>query len=189
MATAVELVIEELASVGFSQLARPLKVAGAEFEFETALLGTGVSHDLVLIASGEVPNSRLVRLSEGLSRILDHANSTRPVTLIHVGEPPSLDDQDRLERNLRLLMIQNRDADRDQVRRAIAVLLPLKLPSDHQAKKEPLTEVVKALGTTATEQHLILVGASAEGEEAVMEALKGFIDDVFVGDEDELRTP
>lgn len=189
MSSTAQLVVDELVTVGFEEVPMPLRVAGAEFEFERALLGTGIFHDLVVIGTGAISDQRLARLTEGLSRALDHAESTRPVTLVHVGEAPSLSDQDRLERNVRLLLVQDTNAGRDQVRRDIAVLMPLVLPSDHQANKEPLAEVIKALGSAASEEYLHFVGVAAAGEHAVRDALRSFIDEAFHGDADELMTP
>ena len=53
--------------------------------------------------------------------------------------------------------------------------------------KEPMAEVLKALGSKATVEHLNLIRSAEDGNDAVRDALQGYIDDVFEGDEDELR--
>lgn len=189
MAAGVQLVLDELKAVGFAPLTMPLQVAGAEFEFEAAAIGTGVSHDLVVVATAATEHQRLVRLTEGLSRALDHAKSTRPVTLICIGEAPTLTAQDQLERNARLLLIRTHDPDAVQVRQAIAVLMPLTLPTEQKDGKEPIPEVLKALGSTATVEHLKLVRAAQDGTDAVRDALQTYIDEVFEDDADELGAP
>ena len=187
MASGVQLVLDELKTVGFAELSMPLQVAGAEFEFEAAAIGTGVSHDLVVVATAATEHQRLVRLTEGLSRALDHAGSTRPVTLIYVGEAPALAAQDQFERNARLLLVRDSDPDAALVRRSIAVLMPLVLPTEQEDGKEPIAEVLKALGSEATVEHLDLVRAAEDGTDAVRDALKTYIDELFEDDEDELR--
>lgn len=189
MASGVHLVLKELKAVGFAELEMPLRLAGLEFEFEAAAVGTGVSHDLVLVATEAFELPRLVRLIEGLSRALDHLESSRPVTLIYIGEPPSLASQDLLERNARLLLIRTNKPDEAQVRQAIAVLMPLALPAEQGNGKEPIGEVLKALGSSATVEHLSLIQAAQGGPEEVRNALKDYIDDVFEEDADELRSP
>lgn len=189
MVSGVQLVLDELKAVGFAQLTMPLRVAGAEFEFEAAAIGTGVSHDLVVFATAATEHQRLARLIEGLSRALDHAESTRPVTLIYLGEAPTLAAQDQLERNARLLLLRTDDPDKVQVGRAIAVLMPLTLPAEQKDGKEPIAEVLKALGPRATVEHLNLVRAAQDGTDAVRDALQAYIDAVFEDDADELRAP
>ncbi|KRA30028.1 MULTISPECIES: hypothetical protein [unclassified Nocardioides] len=188
MESATQLVLDELKAVGFAVLAMPLQVAGAELEFEAAAIGTGVSHDLVVVATAATAHRRLVRLTEGLSRALDHAKSTRPVTVIYIGDPPVLATQDQLERNARLLLVGIDSLDAVEIRRAISVLMPLTLPAEQADGKEPIAEVLKALGSTTTVEHLNLVRAAQDGTDAVRDALQAYIDDVFDGDEDELST-
>jgi hypothetical protein len=189
MAAGVQLVLKELKAVGFVELETPLRVAGAEFEFEATAVGTGVSHDLVLVATEATAHERLVRLTEGLSRALDHLRSRRPVTLIYIGDAPSLASQDQLERSVRLLLIRAHEPNEVQVRQAIAVLMPLALPTDQGNGKEPISEVLEALGSSATDEHRNLIQAAQGGADEVRRALKEYIDDVFDEHADELRAP
>jgi hypothetical protein len=187
MPSGVRLVLKELRAVGFAELEMPLRVAGAEFEFEAAAVGTGVSHDLVLVATEATEHRRLVRFTEGLSRALDHLGSNRPVTLVYIGDTPSLASQDQLERSARLLLVRTNELDEAQVRQAIAVLMPLTLPSEQGNGKEPIGEVLKALGSSATVEHLNLIRAAQGGADEVRNALKDYIDDVFDVGADDLR--
>lgn len=179
MAPGVEVVVEELTAAGFESLEPPLRIAGAEFDFEAAAVGTGVSHDLVLIATTATHQQRLVRLMEGLSRALDHVGSRRPVTLILLGEAPPLSVQDELERTARLLLIRSDEPDEIQVKQAIAVLMPLSLPATEDSGKDPIAEVMQALGSSITEEHLALVQAAQGGADEVRSSLKQYIDQIF----------
>lgn len=87
----VQDVLGVLEDAGFERLPKPLTVAGPEFDFEAAARGTQPSHDLVLIATDEVPLQRLQRLVAGLARSLDIAASRRPMSLVLVGEVAASD--------------------------------------------------------------------------------------------------
>ena len=179
MASGLKAVLEELKEAGFEKLDPPLRIAGAEFDFEAAAIGTGVSHDLVLIATDATPHQRLKRLMEGLSRALDHLESRRPVTLILLGEAPPLLVQDELERNARLLLIRGDEPDELRVKQAIAVLMPLTLPATQESGKDPIGEVMHALGASISPEHLALIQAAHGGADEVQDSLKRYIDEVF----------
>lgn len=182
MTSGLQAVIDELKSADFQELDTPLQVAGAEFDFETAFVGTGVSHDLVVLATSATSVQRLTRLMASLSRALDQLSSKRPITLVVHGESPSLLERDELERHGRLLLVGEEFSEAD-VKRAIAVLMPLVLPSTQSGGKDPMVEVRKALSSNANSaEHLALVEAAPGGVETVRNALREFIDDVF--DED-----
>lgn len=189
MASGLEAVLEELKAAGFEQLEPPPRIAGAEFDFEAAAVGTGVSHDLVLVATRATHHQRLVRLMEGLSRALDHLESRRPVTLILLGEAPLLPVQDELERNVRLLLIRGDEPDEPQVRQAIAVLMPLTLPATQDSGKDPIGELTQALGLSITLEHLTLIQAAQGGADEVRNSLKQYIDDIFDEDNNGPSTP
>jgi len=174
MDTSIREVMAVLEEADFVRLPRPLTVAGTEFDFEAAALGTEPSHDLVLIATDDVSPARLQRLVAGLARSLDLKASRRPVSLVLVGEfAPA--DRIELERYARVLPIDTSKPDRAQIERAVAVLLPLSLPTDKLVHgSDPINEVLGALGPRTTREHLALVKAAIDGPEAVREALRQF---------------
>ena len=186
MVLGVQFVLEELKSLGFSELSMPLHVGGVEFGFEAGAVGTGVSHDLVLLATEATPDKRLVRLTAGLGRALDHLGSRRPVTLIYIGDALSPLSQDQLERNARLLSVRAKETDEARIRQAIAVLMPIELPTRQQNGSEPIGEVKRVLGHDLTAEHLYLIRAAQGGSTAVRNALREYIDDVFKDDAEEL---
>ena len=174
MADGVETVLRVLDEAGFERLPKPLVVGGSTFDFDAAARGTGVSHDLVVVATTQ-QQRRLVRLMAGLSRTLDQLDSKRPVTLVLLHGPAGASAED-LERHARVLTINSADPNVEQVRQAVAVLLPLALPSPTSRGREPLEEVSRILGSSATEEHRLLLDAATTGPDAVREALRRYVD-------------
>lgn len=190
--TSVQDVLVVLEGAGFERLPKPLTVAGTEFDFEAAARGTQPSHDLVLIATDQVPLRRLQRLVAGLARSLDIAASRRPMSLVLVGEVAA-SDRIELERYARVLPIDSATPDIAEIEQAVAVLLPLTLPAaELMHGSDPINEVLAALGPgRTTADHIALVNAASDGPEGVREALRqyanegaGWTDDVE-GDDDE----
>lgn len=184
-ATAIETVLEVLEGEGFERLPKPLVVAGAAFDFDAAARGTGVSHDLVVIATGVPSSRRLAQLLSGLTRTLDQVESRRPVSLVFVGEPPAGPTAADLERHARVLPITTETPTADDVRRAVSVLLPLTLPPTARQGQEPLDEVVAKLGTQLSDEHRHLIDEARIGPEAVRDALREYIDAGALGVSDE----
>jgi hypothetical protein len=189
--TSVQEVLAVLEHAGFERLPKPLTVVGTEFDFEAAARGTHTSHDLVLIATDQVPSRRLQRLVAGLARSLDLAASRRPVSLVLLGGV-SASDRIELERYARVLPIASTKPDVSEIRKAIAVLLPLKLPNADLAHgNDPVNEVMVALGLgKVSSEHIALIRAAADGPTVVREAFRryanegaGWVDSVEVEDE------
>jgi len=174
----VEAVLEVLERSGFERLPKPLTVVGNEFDFEAAVSGTNTSHDLVLVASNQVPARRLQRQVAGLARSLDLASSRRPVSLVHIGGVTAT-DRAELERYARVLPIASSAPGEGEVENALAVLLPLKLPNaDLVHGSDPVNEVLGSLGPVkSTGEHFSLIRASADGPAAVREALRRFVNE------------
>lgn len=185
MASGVETVLGVLETVGFERLPKPLVVAGSTFDFDAAARGTGVSHDLVVVATNTRAPKRLVRLLSGLSRTLDQAESRRPVSLVLLGDEVDGATSTDLERHARVLTIESGDPEADQVRRAIAVLMPLALPSTTSRGRDPLTEVAETLGSALSKEHRALVDAAKVGPEEVRDALRRFVEAAANGVSDE----
>ncbi|KAA9148654.1 hypothetical protein F6B41_06045 [Microbacterium lushaniae] len=169
----IQDVLAVLERAGFERLPKPLTVVGTEFDFEAAARGTNTSHDLVLVATDEVPLRRLQRLVAGLARSLDLAASRRPVSLVHLGGI-SASDRIELERYARVLSIASATPNIEEIAEAVAVLLPLKLPNaDLVHGSDPINEVMAVLGPLkATPEHIAFVKAAADGAEAVRDALR-----------------
>lgn len=177
MDSAIETVLRVLEGAGFERLPKPLVVAGSTFDFDAAARGTGVSHDLVVVATSPTDPRRLVRLLSGLSRTLDQAKSRRPVSLVLLGDPLHASAIADLEQYARVLTLETSDPDQDQVHRAIAVLTPLRLPSADSRGRDPLAEVAAAIGSSLSEEHQALIEAARIGPNEVRETLRRYIDD------------
>jgi hypothetical protein len=184
-ATSVESVLQVLEEAGFERLPKPLIVAGSSFDFDAAVKGTGVSHDLVILATSNTSQLRLVRLLSGLSRTLDQIESRRPVTLVLLGETADLRTMASLERNSRVLTIESDAPHRDQIRRAIAVLLPLTLPTEQSPGRPPLTVVAEKLGGALSDEHQKFIDAAQVGSDEVRDWLRRYIDAAANGESTE----
>jgi hypothetical protein len=173
--TSVYNVLAVLERAGFERLPKPLTIVGTEFDFEAAARGTKSSHDLVLIATDQVPPRRLQRLVAGLARSLDLAESRRPVSLVVLGGVAARDRLE-LERYARILPISSATPDVSEIEEAVAVLLPLSLPNaDLMHGSDPLNDVMGALGPSkSSSEHIALIQAAQDGPEAVREALRRY---------------
>lgn len=181
MESSIDTVLGVLQTAGFVQLPKPLIVADSSFDFDAAVLGTGVSHDLVVVASTETSPKRLVRLLSGLSRTLDQAESRRPVTLVLLGETPDGYAMVDLERHARVLTIEGSNPHLDQILRAVAVLMPLSIPSATTRGKDPLTQVAEILGGLLSEEHQALLDAARVGPDEMRTQLRQYIDRATYG--------
>jgi hypothetical protein len=101
-------------------------------------------------------------------------------------------DRIELERYARVLPIASTTPSVAEIEQAVAVLLPLKLPSAALVHgSDPVNEVMAALGPLkTTSDHIALIQAAANGPDAVREALRryanegsGWADDVENDDE------
>lgn len=173
-------VISLLVAAGFERLAKPLVVAGAPFEFDAAVRGTGVSNDLIAVAREVDASRRLVGLCSGLTRVLDSSGSRRPVSLILLGDP-SAHLIEELERYVRVLVVPSDAADLAEVRRAVSVLLPLELPTPSALNSDPLAQVSTLLGSMPSPEQEAFLDAATEGADAVRSVLHDFVEEPFAG--------
>lgn len=176
MQSAVETVLGVLLAAGFEQLPNPLIVADSAFDFDAAVMGTGVSHDLVVVATVDSSPRRLGRLLSSLSRTLDQVGSRRPVSLILLGEPLDGFDVADLGRHARVITIESPNPAVDDVRRAVAVLMPLALPSATTRGKDPLVQVAEVLGASLSEEQQAFLDAARVGPDEVRNTLRRYID-------------
>lgn len=174
--TTVESVLQVLADADFERLPKPLVVAGSSFDFDAAVKGTGVSHDLVVLATAGTPARHLVRLLSALSRTLDQVESRRPVTLVLLSDTVDAPTMTSLEQHARVLTIDGDAPDPSQIRRAIAVLLPLELPTQQSAGRPPLTVVAEKIGDTVSGEHMKFLEAAQVGPDKVRDWLRRYVD-------------
>lgn len=182
MDSGIETVLGVLETAGFVRLQKPLVVAGSTFDFDAAAKGTEVSHDLVVVAGTSASPRRLVRLLSGLSRTLDQVESRRPVSLILLGEPLDTSMLADLERHARVLSVDTANPEPEEVRRAVAVLMPLVLPTATSRGRDPLEEVAEFLGASLSSEHQAFIDAARVGPDEVRESLRDFINEAAVGD-------
>lgn len=187
MNSGIETVITVLEAGGFERLPDPLVVADSAFDFDAAVKGTGVSNDLVVVAMSSSAPQRLVRLLNGLSRMLDQVDSRRPVTMVLLGGRPDASLTAELERHARVLTIESRDPNLDEARNAVAVLMPLTLPSATSRGTDPLLAVAEFLGPSLSDEHRALIEAAKVGPDGVRDSLRRYIDGA-VQNRDEGRT-
>ena len=184
-ATGVERVLRVLEGAGFERLPKPLVVAGSSFDFDAAVRGTGVSHDLVVLATSSTTARHLARLLSGLSRTLDQIESKRPVSLVLLGETVDARTMTSLEQHSRVLTIDSDSPNPDEIRRAVAVLLPLTLPTEQSAGRPPLTVVEEKLGGAVSDEHQKFIDAAKVGPDEVRDWLRRYIDAAANGESSE----
>lgn len=189
MAASAETILAVLVEAGFERLPKPLIVAGSTFDFDAAASGTGVSHDLVVVATGDARPRRLAQMLSALSRTLDQVNSKRPVTLVMSSATPDASSVADLERHARVLRIASDDPEPEEVRRAVAVLMPLVLPAATSRGSDPLSEVAKLIGPSASKEHQALIDSAKSGPDAVRDALRRYIDEAASGVADNGAAP
>lgn len=185
MASGVDTVLRVLEEADFHRLPKPLMVDQLRFEFDAAVAGTGVSHDLVVVGGPSARPSRLLQLLSGLGRTLDRLQSRRPVSLVIVGQRPERSALAMLERHARVLVVEQDAPTVEQIERAVAVLLPLELPETADAAIAPIAEVVSTLGAEYSSAHETLLNAARVGPEAVRESLRLYVDGVIEDEESE----
>lgn len=185
MLSGVETVLRVLEEASFERLPKPLVIAGLSFDFDAAARGTGVSHDLVVVAASPKSSRRLMRLLSGLSRTLDQAESRRPVSLVLLGELLDESMTADLERHARVLAIESNDPTPEDVRRAVAVLMPLALPSATRQGRDPLSEVAEALGSSLSSEHRALLEAAEIGPQEVRDTLRRYVEAALARTSDE----
>jgi hypothetical protein len=176
MNASVDSVLQVLEDVGYRRLPKPLIVAGSTFDFDAAAKGTGVSHDLLVLATSNTSQHRLVRLLSALSRTLDQVESRLPISLVLIGEAFDASTVGELEELSRVLIIESEAPRPDQIRRAIAVLLPLDLPTEQSLGQPPLSVVTEHLGAALTDEHVRFIEAARAGSDEVRESLRTYID-------------
>lgn len=154
-ATPVGRVCEALTGAGYQRLTESIEISGLKFSFPAVFVGTGVSSDLIVVVDTAFEKEvRIIQQIEALVRSLDAVQSLRPLSIVVTGPRPTGRQLGALSRLCRVLLAADA-ADEEQLKNALAVLLPLKLPEGppeapdvdkllqvHSEQREPL---VKAL--------------------------------------------
>lgn len=150
---------------------------------ETSEDYVGFLHRRDVAVVPEAPQ-RLLRLLSGLSRTLDQFRSRRPVSLVLLGEPLAGPTAADLERHARVLAINSDDPEPDEVRQAVAVLLPLPPAAAEAQGRDPLAEVAEIVGSSLTTEQRELLEAAKAGPEEVRETLRLQVDAAANGEFD-----
>jgi len=77
------------------------------------------------------------------------------------------------------MVIDGELPDPEDIRDAIAVLLPLHIPPTTRQVADPLDELVADLGRSASDEHRVLIDAARIGADAVQEAFGGYLDEAL----------
>lgn len=180
MSGPVERVATLLASGGYLQLSSPIAVAGVPFEFDAVLVGTERAHDLVIVIDTVLASDRrLSQQVEALGRALDVAGSLRPLSVVTVGPPPRPEVLDVMSRIARVLVVHPHGSGDDLID-ALAVLLPLNVPTPSSEAHEGLSNVAAwAASSSDPAGVLSLIPSSKFDADAVSKALAKYLSSPF----------
>lgn len=183
----VERVVSLLVGAGYRKIDGSLLVGSIPFEFAATLVGGDHSLDMVVVIDTvtEGADTRVRKKVEGLSRALDLMGSRRTVSVVLVGPTPGSVTVQAMARVSRVLAVgtpTGDDADQN-VRDALAVLMPLVLPDATLQLAEPMSQLTRALGDTHSEVGAVLLDAAVNGKEEVETAVKGFLEEVLPSDD------
>jgi hypothetical protein len=133
----VDLVTGVLTEAGYKTLEQPIIVGGIPFE-ATAVLAKDTWLELIAIIDTVLESDTVALRAkiEGLGRALDLVGSRRALTVILVGPRGSQTLDGELKNVARVLSVTAGRGDEDELRDALAVLLPLDLAS---ASDAPIT--------------------------------------------------
>ena len=179
---------QRLRDAGYRDLATPFRMAGVEFQFTGAMLGSaGRGLDLILLFDtttgdfGDRDASRIRARVEALSRALDITESRYVITSVLVGAT-LVDGIEALSDTCRVLQVENVALTSDvaiaggamlqQMEDQIRVLLPLTLPETTVeiagGLAPAMDQLISALPKSVdTAMVTALIEAAQRGEEAV----------------------
>ncbi|KKW92518.1 hypothetical protein [Sphingobium chungbukense] len=195
----VQAVRDRLQLAGYVELATPFKMAGVDFAFTGAMRGRGGrALDLILFVDtntgdfGDRDGARVRQRVDALSRALDVTGSRYVVTVILVGAVLA-GGIDGLSETCRVLHVEgivldaegkpDGDLASEQLDDRIRVLLPLTLPAavPDASDGKPAMDQLERVLPKGTEKALVdaVIAASANGEQAVTEAVAKVINEAF----------
>lgn len=184
-------ILARLHDAHYRQVSTPLRVAGVEFEFTSAMIGQdGRALDLIILVdttTGEFGDRDPVRVRqriEGLSRALDVTGSRFVVTVILAGATLA-GEIDTLAETCRVLSVESLPLDADgrpanevakkQLEDRIRVLLPLSIPpaiAGQDGGGTAIEQLFRAIPAGTSKSMLeVLVAASQDGEGSVTTAI------------------
>jgi hypothetical protein len=86
----VNRVVGTLSEAGYRTVSMPMVVSNVTFEFPAALVGSGHSQDLIIVADSSDDSEKRIRQKiEALARALDLVESRRSLTVVLTGPRPS----------------------------------------------------------------------------------------------------
>ena len=196
----IRAIEERLREVGYINLAMPIKIAGVNFSFTSAMRGrNGRSLDLILLIDtttgdyGDRNGDRVQQRVQALSRALDITGSRYVVTVIVAGAALA-EGLDALSETCRVLQVENVFLDeagkltdeeaKRQLDDRILLLLPLNLPPpsvecDNDGGPA-MDQLIRAIPTNVdAELVAIATTASGDGEQAVTDAVARKINSAF----------
>lgn len=186
-------VVTVLMGAGYRKISPPLTVASIPFDFTAALVGTERSSDLVVVLDTiESDDFEVRRKVEGLSRALDVAGSKRPLTAILVGPSPRTKTLDQLGRVCRVLLVSRHgEAGVNWINDALAVLLPLRLPSVEDPPADPMTDLDIRMSNADIEKPVLdaLISATMRGAESVEATFRELLEAPLMVEDAKRDTP
>lgn len=159
---------------------QPFDIGSSTFQFDAALTAER-SLDLVILQDTTVGSiERMRRELLAFGRSLDVLGSRRTLTLVLAGQRIESDIIERLSQVCRVLMVSP-SADDTQLRDALAVLLPLKLPKATTLQGDWTSEVRKRLSTDLSRIVDSYLSAAEQGDAGVRHELRRRIDHALAG--------
>jgi hypothetical protein len=186
-ATPVDRIVELLVGAGFRLLPAPLDIAGLKFDLPAALVGTGLSPDLIVVLDTAFDTEdRIKNKVEGIARALDVVRSKRPLTAILAGPRPGSTILDTIAKVCRALPVGPvGDGDEDDIlRNWLAVLMPLYLPKTTDAAGDPMKELLQNVDKEDAAA-MELLSAAPRGPKEVENALHRIINEPLVEAEED----
>lgn len=184
----VRRVVATLTDEGYEQVNEQMRVGGIEFQFAAMLAGRA-SLDLVVVVDTAlgVEEDSLRAQVQGLARALDLVRSRRSLTVVFVGPHPSAALVQTLSGVARVLRTGSPGPEDDAaLRRAIAVLLPLEVPSGDEDAAQSWGALRRRIVEGLSPEVERLVERSRSGSASVEAALRDFLAEPLKGILDDL---
>lgn len=184
----VRRVVATLTDEGYEQVNEQMRVGGIGFQFAAMLAGRA-SLDLVVVVDTAlgVEEDSLRAQVQGLARALDLVRSRRSLTVVFVGPHPSAALVQTLSGVARVLRTGSPGPEDDAaLRRAIAVLLPLEVPSGDEDAAQSWGALRRRIVEGLPPEVERLVERSRSGSASVEAALRDFLAEPLKGILDDL---
>jgi len=163
-----EMVVEELTRNGYQKVAQPLHVADLDFDFAGALTGPNEQESLTLVVEGE--GAALIaaqRRLRAFAVVLERTGSTRPITVVVVGDNPNSRALTALAELARVVVVRSSTPLTD----SLHSLLPLRLPEPITASSSAETALEQELSGRSDPVIVRLLKAAKENADRVRTAM------------------